>query len=94
MFCNWLTEFVNSHSIDIILGDFNINYFDGNTRLLHVLSNYIQIVSNSTHLSGSLLDHVYIFKEFLSETDVNGSIIDAYFNNHGDVKFIFTDRNK
>ena len=27
MFYNWLAEFVNSHSIDIILGDFNIELF-------------------------------------------------------------------
>ena len=89
LFCNWLTEFANSHNIDIISGDININYFEGNTRLLHVLSYY---VSSSIHLSGSLLDHVYMLKEFLSETDVNGSIIDVYFSDHDAVKFIFTDR--
>ena len=27
MFYNWLAEFVNSHNIDIILGDFNIELF-------------------------------------------------------------------
>ena len=64
-----------------------------NKRLLHVLSNYVQIVSNSTHLYGSLLDHVYILKEFLSETDVTGSKIDVHFSDHDAVKFIFTDRN-
>ena len=25
MFCNWLTEFINNHNIDIILVDFSIN---------------------------------------------------------------------
>ena len=94
LFYNWLAEFVNSHNIDIILGDFNINYFEGNTKLLHILSNYVQIVSNSTHLSGSLLDHVYVLKEFLSETDVTVSIIYVYFNDNDAVKLIFTDRNK
>ena len=33
-----------------------------------------------------------MLKEFLSETDVNGSIIDVYFSDHDAVKFIFTDR--
>ena len=42
MFYNWLAGFVNSYNIDIIFRDFNINYFEGNTRLLHILSNYIQ----------------------------------------------------
>ena len=94
LFSNWLAEFVNSHNIGIILGDFNINYFEGNTRLLHVFSNYVQIVSNSTRLSGTLLDHVYLSKEFLSETDVTESIIDVYFSDHDAVKFTFHDRNK
>ena len=94
LFYNWLAEFLNSHNIDIILGNFNINHFEGNTRLLQILSNYVQIASNSTHLCGSLLDHVYILKEFLSETDVTGFIIDVYFSDHDAVKFIFTDRNK
>ena len=92
LFCNWLTEFANSHNIDIILGDININYFEGNTRLLDVLSYYVQIASSSTHLSGSLLDHVYMLKEFLSETDVNESIIDVYFSDHDAVKFILLTR--
>ena len=54
---SWLLEFVSSHNIDNFWGD-----FEGTTRLLHILSNYVQIVSNSTHLSGSLLDHVYTLK--------------------------------
>ena len=37
LFCNLLTEFVNSHSIDINLGDFNISLYEVNTRLLHIL---------------------------------------------------------
>ena len=41
LFYNWLAEFVNSHNIDIVLGDFNISYLEGNTRLLHVSSNYV-----------------------------------------------------
>ena len=64
LFYNWLAEFVNSHIIDIILGDFNINYFEGNTRLLHALPNYVQIVSHSTHLSGSLLIMLIYQKNF------------------------------
>ena len=76
------------------MGDFNINYFEGNTRLLHVLFNYVQIVSNSTRLSGSLLDHVYISKEFSNETDVSESITDVYFSGHDAVKFTFPDKNK
>ena len=54
---SWLLEFVSSHNIDNFWGA-----FEGTTRLLHILSNYVQIVSNSTHLSGSLLDHVYTLK--------------------------------
>ena len=35
-----------------------------------------------------------MLKEFLNETDVNGSIIDVYFSDDDAVKFIITDSNK
>ena len=63
-------------------------------ELLHILSNYVQIVSNSARLSKSLLNHIYILKKFLSETDAVGYIIDVHFNDHDVVKCIFNGRNK
>ena len=44
--------------------DLDINELHENNRLLHVLSHYNQAVTKPAHISGSLLDHVYIYKEF------------------------------
>ena len=49
-------------NIHIILGDFNINAFEENKnkKLKEVLINYNQILEEPTHISGSLIDQVYI----------------------------------
>ena len=59
-FCDWLQGFVTNNSVDIIFCDFNINGFNENIRLFHILSEFDQLINTSTHISGSLLDHVYI----------------------------------
>ena len=86
-FCNWLLEFIFYNSVDIILGDFNMNALHENNSLLHVLSAYNQAVTKSTHISGSLLDHVYVHKEFSRTLSVN--VIDIYFSDHDAVKLKF-----
>ena len=67
--------------MDIILGDFNVNAFQEYGRLRNVLSSYNDIVAVSTHISGSLLDHVYIHQEFSKELNMQ-SVIDIYFSDH------------
>ena len=56
--------------IDMIFGDFNINYHnESDSELLkQIMDNfgYIQIVKNATFVSaGSLLDHVYVRSDLL-----------------------------
>lgn len=69
--CSKIQEFVNAlnyllraHTVDILLGDFNINYFNSKDRepliLLMESLYYMQIVKGPTFISDSLLDHVYI----------------------------------
>ena len=67
-FCSCLQGFIASNTVHIILGDFNINAFEENCRLENVLSSYSQIATASTHICGSLLDHVYIHQEFSKNT--------------------------
>ena len=60
-----LDYIIRSCDIDIIFGDFNIDYFnDNNNSSLKELAeslNYVQLVNKPTFISsGSLLDHVYI----------------------------------
>ena len=53
-----------------------------------MLSSYNQIVAASTHISGSLLDHVYIHQEFSNELNIQ-SVVNIYFSDHDAVKFRF-----
>ena len=87
-FCNWLQEFISSNSVYIILGNSNMNAFNDNRRRRNVPSSCNQIVAVLTHIFGSLLDHVYVHKEFSKELNMQ-SVIDTYFSDHDAVKFRF-----
>ena len=87
-FSNWLQGFIASNTVDIISGDFNINVFQEHGRLGNVLSSCNQIVAASIHISGSLLDHVYIHKEISKRLNMQ-SVIDIYFSDPDAVKFRF-----
>ena len=53
-FLDQVVYFTNAKTIDILLGDFNIDAFDGDayTRLDEVLSSYRLMVKEPTHLDG------------------------------------------
>ena len=53
-----------------------------------VLSSCNQIVTASTHISGSLLDHVHINQELSKKLNTQ-SVLDIYFSDHDAVKFKF-----
>ena len=64
-------------NIQLILGDFNYNAFvkDANIdKLLEVLINYQQIMDQPTHISGSLIDQVYIKKTFIDQIDIHSIV--------------------
>ena len=52
--------------VDIILGDFNIDIFNEPSNTLNILSDYELIVKEATHISGSLIDHVYTVNPLIS----------------------------
>ena len=52
-----LTEINTHQNFDIILGDFSVNALEQNSQVRQVLSNYMQVVTKSTQISGGLLDH-------------------------------------
>lgn len=63
-FLSGIEYLLRAHTIDIILGDLNINFYNSKdmmplTSLMESL-NYVQIVHKPTFISGSLLHHVYI----------------------------------
>ena len=55
---------ISSNDVHIILGDFNMNYFNDSDFIplqSIIRSGYVQVVSDATFIaSGSLLDHVYV----------------------------------
>ena len=80
---------LNQHPVDIILGDFNINYLnDKEIEPLKILMdslNYKQIVRSPTFLSsGSLIDHVYINPTMFNV--IQNSIVSVYYSDHDAVK--------
>ena len=85
---NGIDYLVRSNPIDIILGDFNINYFSSNDmELLSSLMqslDYLQIVEMPTFISGSLLDHVYIRQA--NKLDIDSSVINVYYSDHDAIK--------
>ena len=77
------------HIIDIVLGDFNIDILNSTKiNLQKVLSNYTLLVNEATHISGFLLDHVYVNNEILQKFSVDKTkIVIIYFSDHAVVKF-------
>ena len=83
-----LRNIVNSYAIDIIMGDFNMNYLNDDTiEPLKTLMNsllYSQLVQGPTFVSaGSTLDQVYIKPTY---DIVQNSIISVYYSDHDAVK--------
>ena len=80
-----LEYLLNIDKIDMVLGDFNINYFNGthSQPLISLMEslNYTQIVSEPTFVSaGSLLDHVYV--KPTSIRIMNNSVVSVYYSDH------------
>ena len=92
-FCDWVVEFVRTCHVDIILGEFNVNLLGKLVATLSsALTNFIQIVKESTPLSGSLIDHVYIHQDLLGNVNVKVKNFDVYFSNHDAIQISLTDK--
>ena len=88
-FCNTLEKFLRRYFIDIVLSGFNVNTFNGaNINLQDIFSNYTLPVNEPTHISGSLMDHVYVYNESLQKFLLSKiEVPSIYFSDHGAVKF-------
>ena len=80
---------LETSSVDIVLGDFNVNYFDldNNTPLNRLMTSYdyVQIVQSPTFMSaGSLLDHVYVKQN--SHNTIESTVVNVYYSDHDAVK--------
>ena len=88
----WLGRWIcKTRHVDIILGDFNINVLGKPVaKLSSALGNFIQIVKEPTHLSGSLIDHVYIHQDLLGNVNVKVKNFDVYFSDHDAIQISLT----
>ena len=85
-----LKDILDQNSIDIILGDFNINYLANNNEVkvlkeLMDIYTYTQIVQTPTFLpAGSLIDHIYINPKMFTVLD--NSVVSVYYSDHQAIK--------
>ena len=84
-----LNYVLNSYTIDMILGDFNINYFNDNQvqplKSLMESFNYTQIETKPTFISSeSLLDHVYVKSTVFKI--IENYVVNVYYSDHDAVK--------
>ena len=89
-FYDQLQNLVNSNNINILLGDFNVDYFAAKDILDEVLSDYVMVVTEPTHIDGSLLDHIYLKKGWFHEYDVLSLVKSIFFTDHDIVKIKIT----
>ena len=88
-FYNTLENLLRHYYIDIVLGDFNINAFNGvNINLQGNFPNYTLLVNEPIHISGSLIDLVYVYNKSLQKFSPNKiEVLNIYFSDHDVIKF-------
>ena len=79
-FYHTISEILQLDTIQVVLGDFNINAQDPIQvdRLSKIFQNYKQIVEDSTHFGGTILDHIYIKKDFQENVNLEYFVKTVY----------------
>ena len=93
-FAYQLLNFLRENSIDIILGDFNIDGFDENALLNEVLIDYQLQIDFPTHLDGAMLDHIYVHKDLLTDFNVETIRKCVNISDHDGIKMKLTKRQR
>ena len=57
-------------------------------KLLDVFTDHIEMVNKPTHISGSLIDHVFIKKDLMEEFFTNATVENIYFSDHDAVRIL------
>ena len=89
LFISNLEHILNLNNIDVVLGDFNINYFNSDDCLslksLMNNFNFEQIVQQPTFISsGSLLDHIYV--KCANLKILQNDLVNVYYSDHDAIK--------
>ena len=85
-FYEYLRYFIERSTAHFVIGDFNVDGFTDNVQLQNIFSEYTQVVKEPTHLSGSLLDHIYVRNTVLQEFYISTSVINLYFSDHDAIR--------
>ena len=89
LFISNLEHILDLNNIDVVLGDFNINYFNSDDYLslksLMNNFNFEQIVQQPTFISsGSLLDHIYV--KCANLKILQNHLVNVYYSDHDAIK--------
>lgn len=85
-----LSQLIETHDVDIVLGDFNVDAAKQNMRLCRILQQYNQLVQEPTHLDGSILDHIYVKTQITNSFTINTFVYGVQFSDHDCVHFRLT----
>ena len=55
---------------------------------MDVFTDHIEMVNKPTHISGSLIDHVFIKKDLMEEFFTNATVENIYFSDHDAVRIL------
>ena len=76
-----------TYSIDIPAGDFSYVLLKVlENKLLNIFTDHVQIVNKPIHISGSLIDHIYITISSMEEFFINATAENIYFSDHDAVR--------
>ena len=88
-FFQMLQYLIGTNSIDNIAVDFNYDLLKvSQNKLLDIFTDHVQIVNKTTHISQSLINHVYIKKALMEEFFTNVTVKNNYFSDHDVVRIV------
>ena len=86
-FCQMLQYLLATNYINIIAGDLNYDILKvSQNNFLDIFADPVEMVNKPTHISGSLINHVYIKKAFMAEFFTNVTVENIYFSDHDAVR--------
>lgn len=88
-FITELEHILYNHDIDVVLGDFNINYMNSDDcnplKSMMQSLNFEQVLKEPTFISsGTLLDHIYLKSSRFNVLE--NKVVNVYYSDHDAIK--------
>ena len=88
-FFQMLQYLLATNSVDITAGEFKYYLLImSQNKSLDIFADHAQILHKPTHISGSLIDHVYINKALMNKFFTNKTVENIYFSDHEAVRIV------